>query len=566
MRLRVRDHSGQTAAEYLGVLLIVAVIVGALASGGVAEPVVNGVKRAVCTITAGGDGAGCGDAAGEDPAPGGGAGPDAGTAEPEPTAPADPGGLEQGPALGDDPLSVPDLPWDGSVTVSGEVSDTSGLYLESSVTLEESGCRFDAAGNPIVSLGVTGTLKTGARYDAENRVGGVSADAYVGNDVSYTVSTNPEAAQQVQDGERPPPNPIDPSSIPEGSAITLDEASYDGLDLGATYRGLQLSMGFEEGRRLSSSVERVDGDTVRVTVGDSDLVRDSLGLGFESDLASLEATSSRELSGGETRQIDIDVSTPAGLAAYEDFIRTGSIPDAGRGVTDPRTSRVIQYDGSTELGGTLGPVSGSLIARDAAATIVDTTNPDGTISATSFSRLDGVGITTQRTVAADGTEGPRSYVLTLQGVSDDAAQFAAHYDGYEDYQEVRGGDLRMSFDDDDLAAMHEAAVDQIVYSAERSEMGYTREEIEQLLEDGDMMTPFGENPGTTLLAQADEPIEMAQAMWQYSDGDADRLVYFLGEFQEGTADARSDGDEEAYLSLLDDEQPLGPTEPMPAAC
>lgn len=566
MRLRVRDHSGQTAAEYLGMLLIVAVIVGALASGGVAEPIVNGVTRAVCTIAAGGDGAGCGDAGGEDdPAPGGG-GPDAGTSEPEPAAPADPNGPTQGPALGDDPLRVPDLPWDGSVTVSGEVSDTSGLYLESSVTLQESGCRYDAAGTPVVSLGVTGTLKTGARYDAENPVGGVSVDAYVGNDVSYTVSTNPEAAQQMQDGDRPPPNPIDPSSIPEGSAITLDEASYDGLDLGATYRGLQLSMGFEEGRRLSSSVERVDGDTVRVTVGDSDLVRDSLGLAFGGDLASLEASSSRELSGGETRQIDIDVSTPAGLAAYEDFIGTGSIPDPGRGVTDPRTSRVVQYDGSTELGGTLGPVSGSLIDRDATGTIVETTNPDGTISATNFSRVEGVGITTQRTIGTDGTEGPRTYVLSLQGVSDDAAQFAAQWDGYEDYQNVRGGDLRMSFDDDDLAAMHEAAVDQIVYAAEREEMGYTREKIEQLLEDGEMVTPFGENPGTTLLAEADEPLEMAQAMLQYSDGEADRLVYFLSEFQEGTAEARSGGDEDAYQSMRYDEQPLGPTAPMPAAC
>ncbi len=522
MRPRLRDQTGQTAAEYLGMLLIVAVIVGALASGGVAEPVVDGVTRAVCTIAAGGDGAGCGDAGGEDdPAPGGGAGPDTRIPEREPAAPADPVGPTQGPVLGDGPLPVPDLAWDGSVTVSGEVSDTSGLYLESSVTLEESECRFDAAGNPIVSVGVTGTLKTGARYDAENPVGGVSVDAYVGNDVSYRVSTNPEAAQQMQDGDRPPPNPIDPSSIPEGSAITLDEASYDGLDLGATYRGLQLSMGFEEGRRLSSAVERVDGDTVRVTVGDSDLVRDSLGLGFGGDLAALEASSLYERSAGETRQVDIDVSTPAGLAAYEDFIETGSIPGPGRGVTDPRTSEVFQLDASTELGGTIGPLSGSLFARDRTGTTVGTTNPDGTISVVEFNRREGVGLTAQRTVAADGTEGPRTYVLTLQGVSDDAAQYSAQLDGYEDYQDVRGGDLRMSFDDDDLRAMHEDAVDQVVYAhqvlyAEER----TREEIEQLIEDdaarGGLAGRF-----VATLAGADEPVEMAEDMWKSANGQPD---------------------------------------------
>jgi len=442
--MRPRDATGQTAAEYLGLLLLVSAIVLALAGRGVADPVVDGIERAVCTMAAAGDGTGCSDAVGAGDEPD----PDAGstaepvpTADPVPTAPADPGGPEQGPALGDDPLAVPDLPWDGSVTVAGEVSDTSGLYLESSVTLQEDECRYDAAGNPVVSLGVTGTLKAGAGYDRENPAGGVSVDAYVGNDVSYRITTSPETAQEWQDGDRPPPNPIDPSSIPEGSAITLDEASYDGLDLGATYRGLQLSMGFEEGRSASASVERVDADTVRVTVGDADLVRDSLGLAFGTDEANLEASSTRELTDGETRQVDIDVSTAAGRAAYEAFVRTGSIPDPGSGVDDPRTSRVVQYDGSTELGGTLGPWSASLFDRDATGTIVETTNPDGSITVAGFGRQDGVGVTTQFTVSPDGTEGPRSYVLALQGVSDPVAQFSAQLDGYENWEDVRGGDL-----------------------------------------------------------------------------------------------------------------------------
>jgi DNA/RNA non-specific endonuclease/Bacterial TSP3 repeat len=46
----VRDERGQTAAEYMGVLLLVALIIGAIVGTGVAGAVADGVSRAVCTI------------------------------------------------------------------------------------------------------------------------------------------------------------------------------------------------------------------------------------------------------------------------------------------------------------------------------------------------------------------------------------------------------------------------------------------------------------------------------------------------------------------------------------
>jgi hypothetical protein len=49
----VRDERGQTAAEYMGMLLLVALIVGAIVSSGVAATIAGGVDRAVCAIAQG---------------------------------------------------------------------------------------------------------------------------------------------------------------------------------------------------------------------------------------------------------------------------------------------------------------------------------------------------------------------------------------------------------------------------------------------------------------------------------------------------------------------------------
>ena len=46
----MREQRGQTAAEYLGVLLLVAVIVAAIASSGIGSAIADGVGGAVCRI------------------------------------------------------------------------------------------------------------------------------------------------------------------------------------------------------------------------------------------------------------------------------------------------------------------------------------------------------------------------------------------------------------------------------------------------------------------------------------------------------------------------------------
>src|SRR4051794_30573554 len=91
----VRGERGQTAAEYMGVLLLVGVIVLALVGSGVDTTIAKQTKRAVCKIAGDGD---CDAAA---------------------ATPGTPGGEDselEGPPLSDHPFAV--LPFPGSVTVT----------------------------------------------------------------------------------------------------------------------------------------------------------------------------------------------------------------------------------------------------------------------------------------------------------------------------------------------------------------------------------------------------------------------------------------------------------------
>ena len=81
------------------------------------------------------------------------------------------------------------------------------------------------------------------------------------------------------------PNPVDPRTIRAGESVELSQEFYAGHDLEASYRALQLELGYEEGTRVSAGVSRVDPSTVRIYVGDEDFVRNALSLGVGNDAA-----------------------------------------------------------------------------------------------------------------------------------------------------------------------------------------------------------------------------------------------------------------------------------------
>ena len=87
----------------------------------------------------------------------------------------------------------------------------------------------------------------------------------------------------IEHGDRSVPNPIDPRTIRAGESVELSQEFYAGNGQKASYRGLQLELGYDEGKRVSAGVSRVNPNTLRVYVGDEDFVRNALSLGIGTD-------------------------------------------------------------------------------------------------------------------------------------------------------------------------------------------------------------------------------------------------------------------------------------------
>jgi hypothetical protein len=100
-RVRFYDQRGQTSAEYLGGLLLVAAIIGAIVLSGAHTAIAGHTERLVCKI-AGGN---CQDA----------------EAQPRPNIQPAVGGPDQGPPLTGGAIEV--LPFPGSVTVTCTAGD-----------------------------------------------------------------------------------------------------------------------------------------------------------------------------------------------------------------------------------------------------------------------------------------------------------------------------------------------------------------------------------------------------------------------------------------------------------
>jgi Flp pilus assembly pilin Flp len=234
---RLRDSRGQTAAEYLGVLLVVVAVVAAVSHAGVAQAVAGDMQRAVCRI---GGGTSCGTA------PAGGR-----------NGPELPGAPGSGPAFGSIPYVRPGISWDGSVEVEGKGGITvkqgpfsGGAWVKAQIERERTACRLDETGRAVVDLRVKGTLEAGNTVGAEKGPVSGSQDSYAGASIGWDVATDEDTADRIANGGELP-TPVDPASIPQGTAITLNEDFFAGLaDHGAYYA---LKADFDTARRGRST-------------------------------------------------------------------------------------------------------------------------------------------------------------------------------------------------------------------------------------------------------------------------------------------------------------------------
>ena len=509
---RMRDELGQTGGELLGVLLVVSLVVGALASGGAPAKVADETSRLVCAI-------GGGDCEAAPPAPP--AGPD----------PPDGGEPPAGPPL--EGQDIPVLPFPGSVTVtctfaSGQSSacdapDGPGVSVQAdaSTTVSRSDTTFNPEGCPLVRLGVSTKLELSVNGSAERGRASGSLDAHLGESTTYTVTVSPDAAEDIDDGERPTPNPVDPTTIADGESVLLSEEYYAGIGLSGSYRAIQASLGYDRGTRVSSGVQRISPSTVRVLVGDEDFVRQTLSLGLGVDGASISLGGTEQLSSGQLHAVDIDISTSAGWQAYQDFLGSGELPrDGVAGTTNPTDSEVVNYSDQTSAEVEVGPVTVGGLVGSSEGRRIDTTDADGNVTSLFTSRYNSVGLVIQASRDADGNPtGDPSYALTFLGADETLLENLRALDG--DRGSIpEDGNGRIDFTAGDLEAMRELALgdlrDQVALNG--GDPGI--EDIAASLEDGDGVVEYDGveyafDPWITGIASAATPEEILVALYTY---------------------------------------------------
>lgn len=508
----VRGVRGQTAAETLGALLIVSVIIAAMATTDAGAKIARESKRIVCQI-GGGD---C-PATPEEPQPGG-----------------DPPPFElEGPPIVDRALPV--LPFPGSVTVSCTVDKRQpetcvpkgqpGVSVQASgeIKIERSETRLDLEGCPFQTLSVQGTMKLIANAEAKNARASGKLQGYLGQATKYAVTVTPENAEAIESGDRRPPNPLDPRTLNQGESIQLSEEYFAGVKAAGTYRHIQLEMGYDRGTRVSAGVRRIDDTTVRVMIGDEDFVRQALKLGVSLGDASVSIGNSKDLSDGKLEAIDLDISTEAGWNAYQAFIDSGELPNPGApGTSAPTRSQTVRYTDSTEFSAKLGGLSIGVPGSSSEGRWTETENLiDGTTQYTAHVRYNDTSFAIVRTENADGDPvGAPRYSLMLHGVHDSYIPGLYERTGAEPPEGDPPSDVRIDFTEADLNELQDLALSRIADQIELNRDGRpTNDEIREsiqnnhgIVEYNGVQYDFGGLESA--LAMAESPDEILAALYR----------------------------------------------------
>jgi Flp pilus assembly pilin Flp len=457
----MRDERGQTAAEYLGVLLLIGVIVAAVLGAGTGTAVAGGLKHAVCAILQQDD---CDTGAPGAPPPG------VGDSDLD------------GPSLTDHPLPV--LPFPGSVTVSCTYDERDprtcvphggpGVSVQASgeLKVERTPTSLDANGCPWQNLSVQAKLQLSANAEAKGAKAGGSLSGYLGRSTAFQVTVAPDQADAIADGDRPPPNPVDPTTLRAGESVQLTEDFYKGVSAKGSYRALQLELGYDEGHRVSSGVKRISPTTVRVLVGDSDFVRNALKLGVGYKDVAVSLGNSKDLADGKLHGVDIDISNPAGWEAYQAFLASGQLPPEGTpGTLNPTKAETVVYTDVTQIEAKLGGLKLGGRLNDSEGRFTETHNADGTTDTTGFARYGNVGVavTTKKDAGGDVVGTPTRSLL-LEDVDPSLVGALYTATGKTPPQDP-GRNVRLDFTEGQLEQLRQAALSRLADKIELNRDG-----------------------------------------------------------------------------------------------
>lgn len=288
-------------------------------------------------------------------------------------------------------------------SVNGEATSTHNVTTENGVTTYTA--------NTEVSVTVQGEINTPHA--------GVEIARTDGIELEYQVSMPEDAAtpQAMANATF-----TDPSTMPEGTVIRVDDSQYTSNEFSATFRNIRLSSNITESEGSSMVVEKTSENSVRVTVGPTAGIDAYNGVGVDFGVASASIGNNTSLDSATFQTAEFDLSTPEGQAAYNHFLSTGEMPTQnGNGVSGVQTIEKLDYNSQVSIEASLGPLDVSVDGASSSLNSVRVTEPDGTSSVTSVLQYSGnVPMTVTQQFDAEGNEilAQRTYSYEVQASED----------------------------------------------------------------------------------------------------------------------------------------------------
>jgi hypothetical protein len=314
------------------------------------------------------------------------------------------------------------------ITVPGQAGPVS---VEFSDSLEQEVQREN--GNVTVTIEAeTSVSATGEVEIGTARVGASgSAGVSTGNRSSYEVTMREEDFARLQRGEIPPPHPLNPQTIPDGTSITMEQSQFTGTSQGVGFNYHAAELGLEgsvtEGSGMSVEVSRT-GDTVQVTAGPSEFIENDGTVSLGAGPVSVSGGRTDTLSEYSLRTAEFDLSNPQGQQAFNAFATTGRMPEQdGPGVSNARRIDRVSYESvGAQFNLDIGELNLGTEGTTNTGEFLVTHNPDGTRAVTQTLTYGGdhPDMRVERTFGADGQliPGSETFALTFDTTDDLARQ------------------------------------------------------------------------------------------------------------------------------------------------
>jgi len=181
-----------------------------------------------------------------------------------------------------------------------------------------------------------------AGVEAESPIAAVEGGVAIGTERQYRVTVPKSGVGAIDPGamtlER-----MAAADVPIGTTLSLDVVGYGSAELAGRYKEIAAEVEVRGEAGVGMAVEKTGENRVRVTIGPRDAldVYAGAGLSFGGDDAKLLLGLGYRNEHSKFKSAEFDLGTPEGRKAYDEFTRSGTVPERnspdGKSVTGART-------------------------------------------------------------------------------------------------------------------------------------------------------------------------------------------------------------------------------------